>query len=726
MIIITILICIEGRGKSMKYVVFPMHALMGVLTVMPSFSLAQGSDESSAQEAPIEETLVRGQYLQSSQINALRSPTPILDVPQSLSIVTSEAIMQRGYGNVSDIIQYMPGVSVSQGEGHRDAVVFRGVRSTADFFIDGVRDDVQYYRPLYNLEQLEVLRGPNALLFGRGGTGGILNRVTKKAELGQQFSQLTGYADTFGAGGIQVDANWSTSDASGFRLNAMLEGLENHRDFFDGERLGINPTFKTHLGSNTVLNLSYEYVDHEQFIDRGIPTGSDGRPVEEFKKITFGDEDINLTTLKAHIVMAGVDHKFSDSTKGKITLFYGDYDKSYQNFYASGYDQAGTPEAVTLDGYLDTTQRENTVLSGSLINESILGGTQHRFLAGAEIVATSSDQDRWNTYWSATADDKETFFVNRPLQVLAGVGVNARGDQTVNNFTTDLNDDTRVSVDVYSAFIQDEISITEKFDLILGARFDHFKIDVFNVPANDTSSRTDEEISPRVGIVFKPAENMSLYGSYSESFLPRSGEQFANINGSKGQLDPNTFENLEAGFKWDFGSTISLTAAVFQIQQTSPQVADNDPSTLDVIETETDGVELQLEGKLTDFWHLSASYTYLDGEQVDRLGASDNRPRELPENMFSIWNSFQFSQKLSGGLGLTYQDESFINNSNSAILPSYTRIDAALYYQLSQTLRVQVNVENLADTDYFPSSHSTHQATVGAPLNARFAITKDF
>ena len=155
-------------------------------------------------------------------------------------------------------------------------------------------------------------------------------------------------------------------------------------------------------------------------------------------------------------------------------------------------------------------------------------------------------------------------------------------------------------------------------------------------------------------------------------------------------------------------------------------MADNDPSTLDVIETETDGVELQLEGKLTDFWHLSASYTYLDGEQVDRLGASDNRPRELPENMFSIWNSFQFSQKLSGGLGLTYQDESFINNSNSAILPSYTRIDAALYYQLSQTLRVQVNVENLADTDYFPSSHSTHQATVGAPLNARFAITKDF
>jgi catecholate siderophore receptor len=229
-----------------------------------------------------------------------------------------------------------------------------------------------------------------------------------------------------------------------------------------------------------------------------------------------------------------------------------------------------------------------------------------------------------------------------------------------------------------------------------------------------------------VGVVFKPAVNMSLYASYSESFLPRSGEQFANINGSKGQLDPNTFENMELGFKWDLASDLSLTAAAFQIQQTSPQVADNDPSTLDVIETETDGVEIQIEGRLADFWNISAAYTYLDGEQVGRSGPSGRRPRELPENMFSLWNSFQFSQKLSGGLGLTYQDESFINNSNSAVLPSYTRIDAALYYQLSNTLRMQVNIENLTDTDYFPSSHSTHQATVGAPLNARFAITKDF
>ena len=150
----------------------------------------------------------------------------------------------------------------SQGEGHRDAVVFRGVRSTADFFIDGVRDDVQYYRPLYNLEQLEVLRGPNALLFGRGGTGGILNRVTKKAEIGSNFSQITGYADSFGAGGLQGDVNVGLTDSVAFRLNAMAEGLDNHRDHLDGERIGVNPTARVSLNESTRLDLSYLSLIH--------------------------------------------------------------------------------------------------------------------------------------------------------------------------------------------------------------------------------------------------------------------------------------------------------------------------------------------------------------------------------------------------------------------------------------------------------------------------------
>ena len=680
----------------------------------------------TTEQPTLEETLVRGSYLQSNEVNALKTPTPILDVPQSLSIVTSEQILRRGFTSVSDIIEYLPGVSMSQGEGHRDAVVFRGVRSTADFFIDGVRDDVQYYRPLYNLEQLEVLRGPNALLFGRGGTGGILNRVTKKAEVGSNFSQITGYTDSFGAGGLQGDVNVGLTDSVAFRLNAMAEGLDNHRDHFDGERIGVNPTARVSLNESTRLDLSYEYVDHERFIDRGIPTGSNGDPVERFDRVVFGDPSVNVTRLKAHIFMANLEHRFSDSMKGKVTALYGDYDKLYQNFYAASYGEANSPDVVTLDGYVDTTQRENLILSGNLIKEVSFANMSHRFLLGGEYVDTSSEQDRWNTYWSETADDKETFSVTRPMGIIGGVGTNALGARTVNDFTVDQNDDTRVGVEVASFYLQDEMAVTDFLDIVLGARFDQFEIDVFNVPADDSRSKRDEEVSPRMGLVLKPMENMSLYASYSESFLPRSGEQFANINGSKGQLDADTFANTELGFKWDISPALSFTAAVFEIEQESPQVADNDPATLDVIKSETDGFELQLEGQLTEAWYISAAYSYLDGEQMGRTGSKGLRPRELPENMFSVWNFVQFTPKLGVGLGLTYQDESFINNSNTARLPSYTRVDAALYYQWSDDLRVQLNFENLGDTVYFPSSHSTHQASVGAPFNARLAVTMDF
>ncbi len=707
-----------------------MNQVVGraLLVVLATLIIIAGTPlyADTTEQLPLEETIVRGNYLQSSEINALKTPTPILDVPQSLSIVSSEEILRRGFTSVSDIIEYLPGVSMSQGEGHRDAVVFRGVRSTADFFIDGVRDDVQYYRPLYNLEQLEVLRGPNALLFGRGGTGGILNRVTKKAEIGSTFSQVTAYADSFGAGGLQGDLNVGLTDNMAFRLNAMVEGLDNHRDYFDGERTGVNPTLQVSRSKATRLDLSYEYVDHERFIDRGIPTGADGLPVQRFDRVVFGDPDVNVTELEAHIFLASLQHRFSDTAKAKVTAFYGDYDKFYQNFYAASYEEANSPDVVTLDGYVDTTQRENLILSANLIKEASFAMMSHRFLLGAEYVDTSSDQDRWNTHWSETSSDKETFIVTRPIDIVGGVGINALGAQTVNDFTVDLNDDTRVNIEVASVYLQDEMAITNYLDVVLGARFDQFEIDVFDVPANDSRSKRDEQVSPRLGLVLKPMENMSLYASYSESFLPRSGEQFANINGSRGELDADTFANTELGFKWDISPELSFTAAVFEIEQESPQVADNDPATLDVIKSQTDGFELQLEGQLTETWYMSAAYSHLDGEQMDRAGSTGLRPRELPENMFSIWNFVQFTPKLGAGLGLTYQDESFINNSNTARLPSYTRVDAALYYEWSDKLRVQLNVENLGDTEYFPSSHSTHQATVGAPFNARLALTMDF
>lgn len=700
------------------------------LAVAAPLTLAQtnesGRQDEFSRVIELENFVTVGKYLYTDKVNALKTPTPVINVPQSLSIVTADQIALQGFSSIGDIVDYTPGVSTSQGEGHRDAVVIRGIRSTADFFIDGVRDDVQYYRPLYNLEQVEVLRGPNALLFGRGGTGGILNRVTKKGVIGAEFTGYQANVDTFGEFGAQIDHNFAVRNNAAVRVNAFVERLENHRDYYDGDRIGVNPTARVKMGESTMLDLSYEYLSHERFIDRGIPTGSDGLPVEAFEKTVFGDSQLNKTELEAHLLRAGVQQQFSDNVKGNFSAFYGDYDKLYQNFYVSSYDEADTPDEVTLDGYLDTTQRKNMILSGNVIGEFLTDRIGHTVIFGAEYIDTSSNQDRYNSFWDTTSDDNEIFSVNRPLSLRGGVGVNASGQTATNSFLIDLNDDTRVGINVFSAYVQDEIEFSPQWDVIVGARFDSFDIDVLNVPANETRTRTDDEISPRLGLLFKPQENVSLYGSYSESFLPRSGEQFANINGSNDQLDPNTFSNLEAGVKWDFTQGLSLTLSAFEIEQSSPQVADNDPSTLDVIDSEITGFEVQLQGRVKDYWFVSAGYSYLDGEQVDRSGPTGLRPRELPENMFSFWNNFQVTDQFGVGLGVTYQDESYINNGNSAILPSYTRFDAALYYDLSEDLRVQLNVENLDDELYFPNSHSTHQVTVGAPLNARIAIIGRF
>ena len=721
-----------------------------LLALSPSAFAQTSSDEDII--------IVEGRALYSDQINALKTPTPIIDVPQSLSIVTADDIAERGYSSIGQIIAYTPGVNNSQGEGHRDAVVFRGVRSTADFYLDGVRDDVQYYRSLYNLEQVEILRGPNALLFGRGGTGGLLNRVTKKATIGETFTGYRGSVNTFGGFDVAVDSNFDVSDAIGFRVNAYYESLNNHRDFFDGDRFGINPTARFELTPSTMLDVSYEYNNNERFIDRGIPSAApDGTtsaaantglrtPVEALDGITFGDEALNTAEFEAHVFRANLQHKFSDSLKANVNASYGDYDKLYQNFFPVGYSASNADfvgiETVDLDGYVDTTQRQNFTLAGNLVGEFFTGSIGHTLVAGAEYLDTSNNNDRFNTFFDTSQDDVETFAIDRSadraINLLGGVGVNAAGDVTTNSFAVDLNDDDHAELTVFSAYIQDQIEINQYVDVIIGVRFDSFDFEVKDLASDPsvTFTRKDEEISPRLGLIVKPQENISLYGSYSESFIPRSGGQFAEISDREQRLAPDVYTNLEAGVKWDFAQGLSFTAAVFEIEESSPQPdtsagADTDNESV-IVDSTVQGFEAQIQGRLTEDWNITAGYSYLDGDVANDSGVNQGeiiegrRPRELPESTFSVWTNYQFTDQFGAGAGVTHQGGSFADTNNTTTLPSYTRFDAAAFYDVNDTLRLQVNVENLADTDYFPNAHTDDQISVGAPLNAKFTVSGRF
>jgi catecholate siderophore receptor len=666
-----------------------------------------------AQSNP-EEIIVKGKVLYSDQVTALKTPVPIIDVPQTLSIVTDEDIRKQGFRELGDIVRYTPGVNTSQGEGHRDSIVFRGVRSTADFYLDGVRDDVQYYRSLYNLEQVEILRGPNALLFGRGGTGGIINRVTKKAVIGDAFGSFDMGADTFGAFDFAVDYNVQTGENSALRINFHSDTLENHRDYYDGDRYGFNPTLRVQLSPQTTLDLSYEHADHERFIDRGVPT-LNGEPVEAFEEIVFGDTDTNLTTLRADIYRANISHEFSDTQKGNFVIQYSDFAKMYKNYYASGYSGGNT---FTADGYKDPTERTNLIISGNIVNEFQTGSAKHTLLVGAEIIDTENENFRYNTFFITTEDDNEVFNITRPINF----GVNAAGVRTYNDFTADLKSKSASDIEVTSFYIQDQIDVSDNFKIMLGGRFDSFDITVRDIKNGTSETREDEEVSPRAGLIFKPQENLSLYVSYSESFLPRSGEQFKSLSSSSARLDPDVFESTEIGVKWDIRDNLSFTVSYFDSEQTQA-VRDSDTGeNSEIVGLQVDGIELELKGQVSDKLYLALGYSDLDGET-----GKGGEPREIPEQTASLWATYQVNDNFGLGFGITHQGESNIKNDKPGlILPDYTRVDFAAYYDISEDLSLQLNVENITDELYFPHSHSTHQASVGEPLNARFSLRRKF
>ena len=665
-------------------------------------------------DEPVEEIVVKGKVLYADQVNALKTPTDIVDVPQSLSIVTDEQIRKQGIREIGDIVRYTPGVNTSQGEGHRDAVVFRGVRSTADFYQDGARDDVQYYRSLYNVEQVEVLRGPNALLFGRGGTGGIINRVTKKATLGESFGSFDIGANDNGSFDFAADYNADSGENTAFRVNVHSDSLENHRDFFDGDRVGFNPTVKIQMSDATTLDLSYEYADHERFIDRGIPTAN-GRPVEALKDVVFGTSDLNLTTLEADIFRGIITTDLSDTSKAIFSLTSSEFEKMYKNLYASGYDL--TTNVVTLDGYYDPTERENLIFSANLVNELEIGGATHTLLIGAEIIDTDNKNVRYDTYWSTTQKDKESFNVSRPLNI----STNSSGVPTSVDYTTKLKSSTTSDIEVTSVYIQDQIDLTDNLVVLLGGRLDQFDITVNDIKAGSAQSREDEEFSPRAGIIFKPQDNVSLYLSYSESFLPRSGEQYKKLTASAAALDPDVYESSEVGINWDITPDLSLRASYFDSEQT---IATRDESGegAEIVGLQVDGIEIEVKGQVSDQLYLHFGYSDMDGET-----SSGGEPREIPENTMSLWTTYQVNDNFGYGLGVTRQGESNIsNNKPGLVLPDYTRVDFALFYDVSEDFSIRLNIENINDELYFPHSHSTHQASVGEDTNARLSFTRRF
>ncbi len=640
-------------------------------------------------------------YVGDDGSTATRTPTPIIDVPQAMTVITIDQIEDQGVTQLGDALRFVPGVTMETGEGHRDEVFIRGQETTADFYLDGLRDDAQYYRSLYNVERVEVLKGANALIFGRGAGGGAINRVSKIANFGAPEYGLAAQVDTFGAFALTGDVNMPASDVVALRLTGTYEEFANHRDVYEGRFFGLTPTLTARLGPNTNLTASYTYDDDERIVDRGVPSLS-GLPLTGFDETFFGDADYNFSAVEAHIARTRIDHAFSDSWSVNASLQFADYDKFYSNIVPGG----ATATTVTLSGYESGTDRQNLIGQVNIVGQFDTGAIGHTVLLGAEATSSDTDSIRDRALFNNGADTSVTVALEDTITVPA--------------FTLAPQRQSATQLSTLSLYAQEQLDLGI-VQLVGGLRYDRFDLESQDLVSGFNGARVDDRVSPRFGVIVKPQDNLSIYASYAESFLPSGGDQFTVLSQQDEALEPETFENLELGVKWSPHRGLLVTGAVFRLTRSNTPAIDplTNLTTLDG-ESQVEGFELGLVGEPADGLSVSLGYTYLDGEISDNPDASQIGTvlQQVPQHHVTAWAHYDVTDRWAVGAGLVHLSDQFASNSNNVVLPAHTRIDAAIFFEATDTLSFQVNVENLLDENYYASAHGDNNIQPGAPLNA--------
>jgi catecholate siderophore receptor len=652
------------------------------------------------------------------------------DVPQSITVVSERLIQDTSMQNMADVVRYVPGVGMAQGEGNRDTPILRGNASTADFFVDGVRDDVEYFRDLYNVERVEALKGPNAMIFGRAGAGGVINRVTRQAGW-DDVREVSLQAGSWNNLRTTADFGGGLNDRMAVRVTALYEDSESYRDGFELESYGVNPTLALRVGENSQLRLGYEYYSYDRIADRGVPSfdpdpavlaGGLG-PVDTAESTFFGDPTRSPTDATVNIATVVFDHEFANAASLRNRTLYGDYDKFYQNVYPGGaatLDVDGVMMAP-ISAYNNAQDRENLFNQTDLVFALTTGAVEHELLTGIELGRQETDNFRNTGFFNN--DDELTSILVPVSDPTISVPVTFRQSET--------DSDNHIEADIAAVYVQDRLELSEHVQAVLGLRYDNFDVDFRNNRTGERLSSDDDLVSPRVGLIYKPTEPVSLYASYTVTYLPRSGAQMSSLTATNEALDPEEYQNYEIGAKWDLTPQLSLTAAVYQLDRTNVAVPDPlDPSVTVLVDgQETKGIELGLAGQLTEAWSVFGGYAWQDGEltATGSPTALDGAAlAQLPEHKFSLWNRYQVTPAWGVGLGLLYQSDMYTSTDNTVTLPAFTRVDAALFYSLNERIRAQLNVENLLDEEYFANAHNNNNITPGSPLAVRMGVTVAF
>jgi len=691
-------------------------ALAGALAASGVAAYAQTPPEATLQEVNVVGA-PDNKYVVKSSSTATKTDTLVRDTPQAITIISKDLIRDQNMQSMADVIRYVPGIMTAQGEGNRDTAVFRGNNSTGDFYIDGVRDDVQYFRDFYNIESVEALKGSNAMIFGRGGSGGVINRVSKQP-LWTPVREASLTLGSWRNRRATADLGQALGDNAALRLNAMVEDSDSYRDNVNVQRKGINPTVAIRAGSNTSIVLGYEHFQDERTADRGVPSYA-GLPLVTDPGKFFGNPELSEATVLANAFSAVLDHDFGNGLTLRNRSRYANYDKFYQNVYASQAVAAGSNQ-VTLGAYSNATERTNLFNQTDLFYTLNAGAVRHKLVAGLELGRQETDNLRKTGRFSGATST----VVSLANPVFGGPVVFAPSGTDANNHGV---------ATVASVYVQDQMELSAQWQVIAGLRYDRFNVKFDNAAPGATPHLEvrDTPVSPRVGLVYKPVEAVSVYGSYSIAFQPRAGDQLGSLTGANRDFDPEKFKNLELGAKWDITPNVKASVALYQLDRSNVVVADPQDSTRSLLlDGQTSkGLELGVSGKINQAWSMTGGYAYQDAKLKYMPGSTVLTGKTLanvPKHSLSLWNRYDFSQQWGAGLGVVYRGDIYAAVDNAVTLPAYTRVDAALFYKLDKNYQLQMNVENLFDKAYWASANNNNNITPGSPravrvtLNARF------
>lgn len=733
-------------------------AVCGALTALTVQPAAAQQQSDSTQLKPV--TVTAPPVVEGFKANEASSPkftAPLVDTPRSITVIPQEVIESTGSVTLTEALRTTPGITFGAGEGGNpvgDRPFLRGYDAGTDMFVDGVRDGGFQSREVFNLEQIEVVKGPSSAYGGRGGVGGSINLVTKapRAENSVAGSLSLG---TDATRRITGDINRALTEDVAFRLNLMSHQADvAGRDAIELKRWGLAPSITFGMKSRTRVTLSYYHLQTDDIPDSGLPyaltrsAATDPAvvgPVTNVDRHNFyGLLNRDFRKTRADLGTIRLDHDFGNGFLLRNTTRYG---RTNNDYIWSNPDDSrrnvplGFVNRSPKNRYTESVTAANlTDLSG----EFVAGGVKHRVAFGAEFSHEDTDADGY-TITGATAYNAGAATPSPcpGIGAISGYNCTSLFDPNPNDpwagTIVRRNTPTNTRTRVQSVYAFDTIELDPKWQLNLGLRFDNYSTTSTTTATSTTPSVTlnndSSFLNYQLGVVWKPVSNASVYVSVGSSSTPpgaANGEgtgDTANLTQAMQNLKPVRARNIEVGTKWDvLDRKLALTAAVFRSEMSNARVDVGNGVLENVGSKRVDGIELGAAGAITRNWSVFGGYTHLDSELTDNgpvaANAANNGKKfpNTPSDSFSLWTTYQLFPGLTLGGGAFYMSKVFGNVANTRFVPSYWRFDAMASYRINKNMDVRLNVYNLTDKLYYDKAYSTHFVTVGPGRSALLTL----